>query len=146
MTLTKHGAGRDIRCPCLLDRQLHRLRVDVEAKPPMAIDDGGGRRFLHDRPLGSGHDMPDLDAIDVGRDGDHPVRVMAGEIGIDAAGGNGNRFLIRGARSPEQRRANARKMVGLHQRHGISSGRSPREERILLVVRGMLSKPSSKSK
>ena len=146
MALTEYGAGRDVGCLCLLDRQLHRLRVDVEAEPPMAIDDGGGRRFLHDRPLGPGHDVPDLDAVDIGRDGDHAVRVMAGEIGIDAADRHGVRFLFRGACSPEQRRANAREMVGLHQRHGISSARSPREKRILLVVRGMLSKPSPKSK
>src|ERR1700726_5150845 len=43
---------------------------------------------------------------------------MAREVGVDATGGPGAGFLVRGAGSLEQRRANTRETVGLPHRHG----------------------------
>ena len=146
MALAEHRACGDIGGLGLLDRQRHRLGVDIETKAPMAVDDGRGRGFLHDRPLRAGYDMPDLDAVDIGRDRDHPVRVMAREVGVDAANRNGVGFLVRRAGRPKQRRADAREAVSLHQRHGISSAQRPRSKRVLLVVGGMVSKRQPKSK
>ena len=104
----------------------HRLGVDVEAKAPMAVDHGRGRRFLHDGPFRAGHDMAGLDAVDIGRDRDHAVRVMAGEVGVDAADRDRVGFLVRRAGGLEQRRADAGETVGLDDRHGISSNVRPR--------------------
>ena len=95
MALPEHRAGRDIRGLGLLDRQRHRLCVDVEAKAPVAVDHGRGRRFLHDGPFRAGHDVAGLDAVDVGRDGDHAVGIVAGEVGVDAADGDRAGFFIR---------------------------------------------------
>jgi len=136
MALAKYRAGRDIGGFRFFDRQCHRLGVDMKTKAPVAIDHGRGRRFLHNRPLRAGNDMPDLDAIDIGRDRDYPVRVVTGEIGVDATGSHGVGFLVRSSGRPEQRRANARETVGLHDRHGISSNLSPRRMRVLLLVVG----------
>ena len=77
--------------------------------------------------------MAGLDAIDIGRDRDDPVRVVAGEVGIDAAVRDGVCFLVRGAGSPEERRTDAGKTVGLDDRHGVPVA-MPARGRILLVV------------
>jgi hypothetical protein len=140
MALAEHRAGRDIGGLRFLDRQRHRPGVDVEAKTPVAVDHGRGRRLLHDGPLRAGHDMADLDPVDIGRDRDDSVGVMAREVGVDAADRHGIRLLLRRAGSPEQRRANARETVVLHHRHGVSSALSPRGRRVLLVVAAMVSK------
>ena len=121
MALPEHRAGRDIGGLGLFDRHRHRLGIDVKAEAPMAVDYGRGRRFLDDGPLGARHDMTGLDAVDIGRDRDHPVRVMTGEVGIDAADRDGAGFLLRCAGGSEQRRANARETVGMDVRHGVSS-------------------------
>ena len=94
MALSKHGAGGDVGSFRFGDRERHRLGVDVKAEAPLAIDHGRGRRFPHNGPLGAGNDMPGLDAIDIGRDRDDPVRVMAREIGVDAADRYRLRFLL----------------------------------------------------
>ena len=65
--------------------------------------------------------MAGLDAVDIGRDRDYPVRVMPGEVGVDAADRHGAGFLLRCAGGSEQRRADARETVGMDDRHGISS-------------------------
>ena len=121
MALPEHGAGGDVGGLRLFDRQRHRLGVDVEAEAPMAVDHGRGRRFLHDGPFRAGHDVAGLDAVDIGRDRDDAVRVMAGEVGVDAADGDRVGLLLGCAGGPEQRRADARETVGLDDRHGISS-------------------------
>src|SRR5216683_4693598 len=90
----------------------------MKAKAPMTIDDRRGRRFPHNRPLRTGNDMPDLDAVDIGRDRDHAMRIVAREVGVDATGGHGAGFLIGRAGGLEQRRADARETVGLDDRHG----------------------------
>ncbi len=118
MALPEHRAGRDVGGPGLFNRQRHRLGVDVKSKAPMAIDHGRGRRFLHDGPLRAGNDMPDLDTVDIGRDRDHAVRIVAGEVGVDAADSHGAGFLVRRAGGPEQPRTNAYETVGLDDRHG----------------------------
>jgi len=84
----------------------------------MAVDHGRGRRLLDDAPFRAGHDMASLDAVDIGRDRDHAVRVVAGEIGVDAADRDRIGFLLRCPGSPEQRRADMRETVGLDHRHG----------------------------
>ena len=136
MALPEHGARRDIGGLRLLDRQRHRLGVDMEAEPPMAVDHGRGRRFLHDGPLRAGHDMSGLDAVDIGRNRDDAVRVMAGEIGVDAADGDRAGFLVRGAGGLEQCRTDAREAVGLDNGHGISSfdARAGRGSCLLFVL------------
>ena len=117
MALAEHGAGGDIGLLRLVDGQLHRLGIDVEAEAPMAVDDGRRRQFLHDGPLGAGHDVAGLDAIDVGRDGDDAMRVVAREVGVDAADGHGVRLLLRCTRGPQQCGADCLEAVGLNGRH-----------------------------
>jgi len=121
MALPEHRAGRDIGGPGFFDGQRHRPGVDVKSKTPVAVDHRRGRRFLHDRPWRAGNDVPGPDAVDIGRDRDDSVRVVARQVGVDAAGCDGLRFLVRRPGGPEQRRANARQTVGLHDRHGSSS-------------------------
>ena len=134
MALAKYRAGGDIGGLGLFDRQRHGFGVDVEAEPPMAVDHGRGRRFLHDGPFRAGYDMAGLDAIDIGRDRDDAVRVMAGEIGVDAADRHGNGLLVRRAGSPEQRRADARETVGLDDRHGFPHRWPACEVRVLFLL------------
>jgi hypothetical protein len=62
-----------------------------------------------------------LDAVDIGRDRDDAVGIMAGEVGVDAADRYGAGFLLRRAGGPEQRSADLRETVGLDDRHGVSS-------------------------
>jgi hypothetical protein len=119
MALAEHGAGGDVGGLRLFDGHRHRLGVDVKSKPPMAVDHRRGRRFLHDGPFGAGHDMPGLDAVDIGRDCDDPMRIVAGEVGVDATDRHRVRFLVRGAGRLEQRGADARESVGLDDRHGV---------------------------
>ena len=126
MALPEHGAGRDIGGLRLLDRQRHRLGVDMETKAPVAVDHGRGRRFLHDGPLRAGHDMAGLDAVDIGRDRDHPVRIMAGEVGVDAADSDRIGLFLRRAGGSQQRRADPRETIGLNDWHGVSSDDGPR--------------------
>ncbi len=121
MALPEHGAGGDVGGLGLFDRQRHRLGVDVKAETPMAVDHRRGRRFLHDGPLRAGNDMAGLDAVDIGRDRDDAVGVMAGEIGIDAADRDRAGLLIGGSGGLEQRRADPRQAVGLDDGHGVSS-------------------------
>src|SRR5262249_29037626 len=77
MALAKHRDGGDVALVRLLDGELHRLPVDVEAEPPMAVDNCGGRRFLHDGERGAGHDVARLDAIDLSRYGYDTVIIVA---------------------------------------------------------------------
>jgi hypothetical protein len=137
MALPEHGAGRDIGGLRLLDRHGHRLGVDVEAEAPVAVDHRRGRRFLHDGPFRAGNDVAGLDPVDIGRDRDDAVRVVACEIGVDAACGHGIGFLVRRAGSPEKRGTNAREAVGLDDGHGISSfdARAARRSCCLLWLR-----------
>ena len=87
----------------------------------MAVDDGRGRRFLHDLELGPGHDVAGLDTVDVGRHGDDAVGVVARQIGIDAADGDRVRLLLRRAGGPQQRGADFSQAIGLNDRHCTSS-------------------------
>ena len=103
MALAKHRRGRDIALLGLLDRQPHRPLVDDIAKPPMAVDDGRRRQFLDDDPGRAGHDVTDLDALDIGRDLDHPVRIVADQIGADDVAHDERGLLGGRARREEQR-------------------------------------------
>ncbi|MGY4500670.1 hypothetical protein ACVWYH_004601 [Bradyrhizobium sp. GM24.11] len=125
MALPEHGAGGDVRRFGLFDRQRHRLGVDVETKTPVAVDHGRRRRFLDDGPFGAGDDVPGLDAIDIGRNRDHAVGVMAGEIGVDAADGNSVGFFLGGSGGTEQRSGYSREAVGLDDGHGVPSALCP---------------------
>ncbi|GCC49084.1 hypothetical protein chiPu_0033070, partial [Chiloscyllium punctatum] len=72
---------------------------------------------------------------------------MAGEVGVDAAGGDCACLLLRCAGALQQRRADARETVGLDDRHGIFLAVGPRDARVLLAVVGvMLSKRRGASK
>src|SRR5262249_56568025 len=78
------------------------------------------------------------DAVDIGRDGDNAVRIVAGEIGIDAACSHRAGLLVRRAGSLQERRADAGETIDLHDRHvGFPWGSStnlPASRRVLLVV------------
>ncbi|MET4843471.1 hypothetical protein ABIF62_003966 [Bradyrhizobium japonicum] len=125
MALPEHGAGGDIRRLRLFDRQRHRLGVDVEAEPPLAVDHGRGRRFLDDGPFGAGHDVAGLDAVDVGRNRDHTVGVVTGEVGVDAARGHRIGLFLGSSGGAEQRGADEREAVGLDDGHGVPSALCP---------------------
>ena len=83
MALAEHGRSGDVGGLGLVDGQPHRPLVGDIAEPPMAIDDSRRRRFLHDRPRRTGDDVPGLDPVDIGRDLDDAVRIMADEVGGD---------------------------------------------------------------
>jgi hypothetical protein len=51
--------------------------------------------------------MAHLDAVDIGRDGNDAVRVVTGQIGIDAADGYGIGFLLRCTGSAQMATASA---------------------------------------
>ena len=102
MALSEHRAGRDIGGLGLLDGERHCLGVDVEAKAPMAVDHGRGRRFLHDGPCRAGHDVAGCDAVDISRDRDHAVGIVTGEVGIDTANSDCVRFFLRRTRGLQQ--------------------------------------------
>jgi len=119
--LTENGAGRNIRSPGLLDREGHRLCVDVEAKAPVTIDHRRRGRLPHDGPLRARHDVAGLHAIDVGRDGDHTVRIVAGKIGVHATDGDRVCLFTSGAGSLQQGGADAGETLSLNDRHGSSS-------------------------
>src|SRR5436305_8096043 len=119
MALPEYRAGRDIGGLRLLDGQRHRLGVDTKTKAPMAVDHGRGRRFLDDGPFRAGNDMAGLDAVDIGRDCDNAVGVVARQIGVDAAHRHGAGLFVRCAGGLEQRSADARETVGLNGRHKV---------------------------
>ncbi|MGY3406649.1 hypothetical protein ACVWZV_002762 [Bradyrhizobium sp. GM5.1] len=125
MALPEHGAGGDIRRLRFLDRQRHRLGVDVEAKTPLAVDHGRRRRFLHDGPSGAGHDVAGLDPVNIGGNGDHAVGIVAGEIGVDAAVCDRVGLFLGSPGNPKQRCADAREAVGMDDRHGASPAWCP---------------------
>ncbi len=102
MALAEHGAGGDVLLLRLLDRVAHRLVADVVAEAPVAIDDGGGVGFLRDRPGRLRHDVPDLDAVDIGGDQDDPVAVMADQVGADIVFGDDLGLVLRRAGSHQQ--------------------------------------------
>ena len=121
MALPEHSAGGDIRRLRFLDRQRHRLGVDVEAETPLAVDHGRGRRFLDDGPFGAGNDVAGLDAVDIGGNGDHAVGVVSREIGVDATGGDRIGLFLGGPGGMEQCCADAGEAVGRNHRHGVPS-------------------------
>ena len=83
MALAEHRRRGDIGGLGLVDGQPHRPLVGDIAEPPMPVDDGRRRRFLHDRPGRPGDDVPGLDPVDIGRDLDDAVQIMADEVGAD---------------------------------------------------------------
>ena len=97
MALAQDGAGGDVGCLGLLDGEFHRPVGDRKAEAPVAVDDGRGRAFLHDLERRARHDVALVHAVDVGRDGDDAVAVVAGEVGEHAALGDEACLLGRGA-------------------------------------------------
>src|SRR5260370_24138709 len=117
MALAEPGRGRGIALLRLLDRQAHRPLVGDVAEAPMAVDDGRGRRFLDDDPGRAGDDVADLDALDIGRDLDDPVRIMADQIGADDVAHDQRRLFFGRAGGDEQRAADLLETFGLYFRH-----------------------------
>ena len=103
MALAEHRRRRDIALFGLLDGQPHRLLVGDVAKRPNGRRRPCGRRFLDDDPGRAGDDMADLDALDIGRDLDDPVRIVADEIGADDVA-HDERGLLRRARGGDKQR------------------------------------------
>ena len=83
MALAKDRRRRDVRFFGLFNCQAHGALVDDVTETPMPVDDRGRRRFLDDLPRRAGHDVADLDAFNISWDLDHPMRVMAGKVGVD---------------------------------------------------------------
>ena len=73
--------------------------------------------LLHDLERRAGHDVAGFDAVDIDGDVDDAVRVVAGEVGVDAADGDGVRLLLRCARAAQQGGAYPGETVGLNDRH-----------------------------
>jgi hypothetical protein len=44
--------------------------------------------FLHNGPFAAGHDVAVLDAVDVGRNCNHAVGIMPGDVGVDGSAGD----------------------------------------------------------
>lgn len=68
--------------------------------------------MLHSAPR---DDMPRLNAVDIGRNCDYAMGIMTGQVGIDAAGGDRLRLVLRGTSSLQKRRADAGETIGLHE-------------------------------
>ena len=83
----------------------------------MTVDDGGRRRFLDDDPGRAGDDVADLDALDIGRDLDDAVRIMAYQIGADDVAHDERGFLFRRAGGDEQRASDFFETFGGYFRH-----------------------------
>src|SRR5262245_61601683 len=112
MTLAKDRGRGDVGGLCFLDREPHRAFVDHEAKPPMPVDHGRRGGFLHDLERRARRDVADLDAVDIARNLDDPVRVVAGQIGGNAAARDDVGLLGRGTATDQQRRADPLQPVG----------------------------------
>ena len=117
MALAEHRRRRDIALLGLLDRQPHRLVVGDIAERPVSVDHGVVGRFLDDGPRRAGDDMPDLDALDIGRHLDDPVRIMADEVGADDVPHHERRLVLWRAGGDEQRAADLLEPVRLDFRH-----------------------------
>src|ERR1044072_5382347 len=97
------------------------LRLRWEAEPPMTVDHGRGGRLLHDGERRARHDMARLDPVDVGRNGDDAMGVVADQIGLDAPARAPPPPRGRGARRAQERDADFLEAVGLNRRHLFSS-------------------------
>jgi hypothetical protein len=80
MPLLVNGDGGDMMLSGLGNGQFHSACGDRVAKPPVAIDVGGGWRFALDLKWGAGHNMPTLDTRNAGRQQNNAVRVMSGQV------------------------------------------------------------------
>ena len=105
MALAKDGGGGDVAFLGLFDRQPHRPLVGDIAEAPMTVHDRRGRRFLDDDPRRAGDDMAGLDAVDIGRDLDDPMRIVPDEIGADDMAHDERRLVLRRPRRDKQRAA-----------------------------------------
>jgi len=83
----------------------------------MAVDHGRRGRFLYDGEGRGRHDVAGFDAVDVGRDGHDPMRIVADQIGLDAAARDRLGFLVRGTRRAQERDADFLEAVGVNRRH-----------------------------
>ena len=102
MALAEHGGGGDVLRLGLLDRVAHRAIGDGVAKTPVAVDHCRGRGFLRDHPWRLRNDVAGLDAVDIGRDQDDPVAVMADQVGADIVTGDDGGLLLRRAGGDQQ--------------------------------------------
>jgi len=93
MALAKHRGGGNVALLGLLDGQPHRAFVGDVAERPMPVHHGRGRRFLDDDPGRAGHDVADLDAVDVGGDQDDAMRIMPDQVGADVIARDRRGFL-----------------------------------------------------
>ena len=123
MALAENRGGGNVRGLGFLDREPHRPLVDHEAKSPVAVDHGRGRGFLHDLEWSAWHDMADLDALDVARDEDDAVGIVAGEVRVHAAARNGVRLFARRTSPDQQRRSDLLQAFGGDPGHGVSCAR-----------------------
>src|SRR5215470_16204249 len=67
----------------LVDRVAHRAVGHDVAKTPVAVDHCAGTGLLNDGPRRARNDMASLDAVDIGRDKDDPMRIVTDQIGAD---------------------------------------------------------------
>ena len=88
MALIVDRTDRNIVSFRLFDQLLHDRLGNGEAKSPITVDDQGRRRFLFDLNWCAGDDVSLIDPIAIRHDAHHAVRVMPGQIGIDAVTGD----------------------------------------------------------
>ena len=117
MTLSKHRRRGNIGLLGFLDRETHGSFGHDVAKPPVAIDHRRGRRLLDDRPRRARHDVADLNAVDIGRDLDDPVRVVTGQVGVDAVAHHDLGLFGRCAGGNQQLRADALQLFCCYSGH-----------------------------
>ena len=84
MALVIYGCRRHVCFLGLLNCDIHGALIDHVAETPIAINNGRGRAFLHYFKRRAWHDMAAVDPIDIGRNLDDAMRIMTGQIGVDA--------------------------------------------------------------
>jgi hypothetical protein len=74
--------------------QLSRLNADGLSKALFAIDYSQHRCLMDDAHPAVGLDHPSAQPVDVGRNPDHAVRVVTGQIGFDQVAGDVTRLRL----------------------------------------------------
>ena len=77
-----HSHGSEAVLAGLVDPELKRRVHGDLSEPPVTVDDGGQHVFLEDLDLGIRNDVALVYRVEVLRDADESVRIVAGAIGI----------------------------------------------------------------
>ena len=111
-------AGRQAQLAGLGDHQVEQpVRLDL-AQPPVAVDDHDGGRVDVDRQLGPGLVVPLAEEVDVLREPEDAVRVVAPEVGADEVAGDGLGVVLGHAGGDEEAGGEVLERRGVEDRHG----------------------------